>query len=821
MNKIFTLIFILSFTLFGQTYKQVKIYLNDNEDIRTLASFNLIFDHFHRTKDNAIVTFLNDAEFNRLTMLNYRYEVLIDDWYAYYNKLPKMNSFEKQFSIEKSKNQYGVKNFGYGSMGGFYTYDEVVQKLDEMKLLYPKLITAKNEIGKSVEGRSVYWVKISDNPDVDANEPKVLYTALIHAREPESMMQMLYFMFYLLENYGTDAEATYLVNNRELYFIPVINPDGYVYNQTTDSTGGGMWRRNRRNDGTTDGIDLNRNFGPYAYWNAPNGGSSLNPTDDTYRGTAPFSEPETQNIANFLALRKIKNALNYHSYGNDLIYPYGALEKETPDSLIFREFASDITKSNHYTTGTDQSTVGYSTRGNSDDYMYDGDTAVIGKIFAMTPEVGNGNDGFWPAQQRIFPIAEENLFPNLYYAWVAGGYVSLSNYSFDRESFAQGDTVHLAAVIKNKGLSDAANVSFSFLSDPSKATIINGSAIINHLNARESFKIDSTLAFIINPNFKNGENIQLIFSTTLADVPMSSDTIELTVGTANIVFRDTSTTPLTNWNITSNVAQKWGATTSSYVSAPNSFTDSPNGVYENNATVVMTLKDSINLSAIANPKLAFWTKFEFESDYDCGKVEISSDQGKTWIAIGGKYANSAVGQGRQFPINSPIYDGTRQNWVKEEIDLKQFTGKQIKIRFSLLSDQAIQRDGWYLDDISIVTFDNITLLNEVSAPLDFSLLQNYPNPFNPSTVINYQIAPLNLPDKSGETSVFVSLKVYNILGKEIATLVNEEQQAGKYSVKFDVTIHHQLTTNTLSSGVYFYQLRAGNFVETKKMVLLR
>ncbi|MFA4922745.1 MAG: M14 family zinc carboxypeptidase, partial [Ignavibacteriaceae bacterium] len=165
MNKIFTLIFILSFTLFGQTYKQVKIYLNDNEDIRTMATFNLIFDHFHRTKDNAIVTFLNDAEFNRLTMLNYRYEVLIDDWYAYYNKLPKMNSLEKQLAIEKSTNQFGVKNFGYGSMGGYYTYDEVVQKLDEMKSLYPNLITAKNEIGKSVEGRSVYAVKISDNPD--------------------------------------------------------------------------------------------------------------------------------------------------------------------------------------------------------------------------------------------------------------------------------------------------------------------------------------------------------------------------------------------------------------------------------------------------------------------------------------------------------------------------------------------------------------------------------------------------------------------------------------------------------------------------------
>ncbi|MFA6598214.1 MAG: M14 family zinc carboxypeptidase [Ignavibacteriaceae bacterium] len=812
MNKVLVFFFVISFTLFGQTYRQVKIYLNNNDDIRTLASFNLDLDHFHRTKDNAIVTFLIDAEFNRLTLLNYRYEVLIDDWRAHYNKLPKMNALEKQSELKKSQNKYGVKNFGYGSMGGYYTYDEVVQKLDEMKSLYPNLITAKEEIGKSVEGRSVYAVKISKNPDVDEDEPEVLYTALIHAREPESMMQLLYFMYDLLENYGTDAEVTYLVNNRELYFIPVINPDGYVYNQSTDPKGGGMWRKNR---GASDssGVDLNRNFGPYAYWNASNGGSATNPADDTYRGAAPFSEPETQNVRNFLLSHKIKNALNYHSFANELIYPYGALEKETPDSLIFREFATDMTKYNHYTSGTDQSTIGYSTRGNSDDYMYDGDSMAIGKIFAMTPEVGNATDYFWPIQQRILPIAEENLFPNLYYAWVAGAYVSLSNYAFDRENFMPGDTVHLTASVKNKGLSDAANVSISFLPDPSKASIVSAPPTISNLKSRESYLNDSGFVFVLNPTLKNGEVVQLVLATALGGVPMASDTIPITIGKTNIVFNDTSLTPLTKWDVTSNGTPKWGATTSAYVSAPNSFTDSPDGVYANNATVVMTLKDSINLSTISNPKLSFWTKYDIENDYDCGVVEISSDDGKTWGAVGGTYANGGSGQGRQLAYNSPVYDGRQQNWVKEKIDLKKFSGKQIKIRFKLLSDGSIPKDGWYLDDISIITFDDITSSsrNEISTPLDFHLLQNYPNPFNPETVISYQLL----------VSSKVTLKIYDILGNEVETLLNEEQPAGNHSIKFDATINHQLTTNALSSGIYFYQLRAGNFVETKKMVLIR
>ena len=96
-------------------------------------------------------------------------------------------------------------------------------------------------------------------------------------------------------------------------------------------------------------------------------------------------------------------------------------------------------------------------------------------------------------------------------------------------------------------------------------------------------------------------------------------------------------------------------------------------------------------------------------------------------------------------------------------------------------------------------------------PDEFKLFQNYPNPFNPTTVISYQVS----------VNSKVSLKVFNILGKEIVTLVNKEQNAGSYSINFDATNNHQLTTNPLPSGIYFYQLRAGQFVETKKMILLR
>ena len=142
-----------------------------------------------------------------------------------------------------------VTGFDFGSMGGYYTFAEIEADLDEMFSLYPNLITQKFSIGTSIEGRTIWAVKISDNPNMSENEPAVGFDALVHAREPQSMATQMYFMWYLLENYGTDSEATYLINNREIYCVPCFNPDGYEYNRQTDPNGGGYWRKNRRNNG--------------------------------------------------------------------------------------------------------------------------------------------------------------------------------------------------------------------------------------------------------------------------------------------------------------------------------------------------------------------------------------------------------------------------------------------------------------------------------------------------------------------------------------------------------------------------------------------
>ncbi|MCX6150006.1 MAG: T9SS type A sorting domain-containing protein [Ignavibacteriales bacterium] len=105
-----------------------------------------------------------------------------------------------------------------------------------------------------------------------------------------------------------------------------------------------------------------------------------------------------------------------------------------------------------------------------------------------------------------------------------------------------------------------------------------------------------------------------------------------------------------------------------------------------------------------------------------------------------------------------------------------------------------------VDDL---VYGNATSVESENIPAVFQLKQNYPNPFNPSTKINYEIPATG----------FVSLKVYDMLGKEVATLVNEEKLAGDYEIEF--------APQGLLSGIYFYKLKAGNFVETRKMILLK
>jgi hypothetical protein len=301
------------------------------------------------------------------------------------------------------------------TMGGFRTHSHIVAYMDTIHMDHPTITTAKFSLGLSIEGRELWAMKISDNPDVDEEEPEVLFDALHHAREPIGPEIILYTMDHLTDNYGSDPTVTDIVNTREMWFVPMINPDGYVYNETTNPGGGGMWRKNRRdNGGGIYGVDLNRNYG--YEWGYDDIGSDPNPSGTTYRGTAPFSEPETQAIRDFCNSRKFSIAMNYHSYGNLLLYPWGYDRFYTPDQLYYAAIGDSATSFNGYNPVPGW--VLYVANGDSDDWMY-GEQSTKPLIFSFTPEVGSSSDWFWPDPSRIAPLREENLPVNLLMAQIA------------------------------------------------------------------------------------------------------------------------------------------------------------------------------------------------------------------------------------------------------------------------------------------------------------------------------------------------------------------------------------------------------------------
>jgi hypothetical protein len=386
---------ILFFVIFAladastQQVIQARIYPADKLQMKEIFSLQLDISFVEPGTYIEIIT--DQEELDQLRSLGYDIEVVHQDLVAFY-----------QSRLAEAKD-----------MGGYHTYSEIMAELDAMHTLYPSITTAKMDIGHSLEDSVIWAFKISDNPDSDEDEPEVFFNSLTHAREPAGMEVLLYFMWYLLDNYGIDSLATYLVDNRELWFVPVMNPEGYCYNENNYPDGGGMWRKNRRDcPGADWGVDLNRNYG--YMWGYDDDGSSPDCRDETYRGAGPFSEPSTQVARDFYLSRNFVMSLDNHCHGMWLLYPWGYDRVYTPDHNLFAAIAESMAVLNGHIPGTCWETLNYAVNGGSIDWEYE----ELG-IIAISPEIGTSEDGFWPPESRILPLCELELSSNLLFAELA------------------------------------------------------------------------------------------------------------------------------------------------------------------------------------------------------------------------------------------------------------------------------------------------------------------------------------------------------------------------------------------------------------------
>jgi PKD repeat protein len=687
------IIICLSWSANAQDYSRLKVFVTNDQLIK-LGNLGVTIDHGIRKEGSFFISDFSSAERAIMNQYEYDYEVLIEDVEQYYIDI--LNHPEKQESVLKNAscastsgsgsnyaNPATPTNFNLGTMGGYLKYNEMLAELDAMVQQYPNLITAKAPISSFVthENRPIYHVKISDNPNVNETEPKVLYTAIHHAREPMSLMETIFFMWYVLENYGTNEEITYLVNETQMFFVPCINPDGYVYNETTNPNGGGMWRKNRRNNGGgVYGVDLNRNYG-YGWGTT---GTSTNTSNDTYCGTAPYSEPEVQAMRWLVQNHNFVTAFNAHTYARSILFPIGTTTAEFADHHdYFQAETNHMVQFNGYTPM--KSSLLYQASGDSDDYMYKMDIGVGVKdtMFVHTPEVGTA---FWQPSSEIIATCKEMVFPNLILAHITRNYVVVKDTDPMNISTLSGDFNHSANRLGR--MSGTVTVSLQPLLNVASV----GSPIVYNMNLMQTQA--GAISYSLNPTIQFGDQIKYIIKTDNG-LWVKRDTIIKTFGAYNLQVTE-------NASVSSNWTGNWNTTTSTFVSSPRCFTDSPSGNYVNNANTTYSYVPTIDLSNAYAAKISFYAKWNIEADYDYVQFQVSTDGGSTWIGQCGNYTNAGTSaNGSVQPNNQPVYDGIMTNWVLEEINLSDYLGQVIKVRFQLRSDNGTRKDGFYFDDFSI------------------------------------------------------------------------------------------------------------------------
>jgi hypothetical protein len=755
---------------------------------------------------------LNESELNLLSQKGVSYEVVQEDMTNFYSEraikdLPraklaleqekKNGTFQKSVSIKdvivnnigqnddcSEINWLVPTNFNLGTMAGCLTLDELNTDLDKMRTLYPNLISVKTNISPTNqlthEGRPVYYVKISDNPDTnEINEPQTLITGMTHSREVTSMMNTVFFMWYVLENYATDPYIKNLVDNNEIYFVPVVNPDGFRWNQTIAPSGGGLQRKNLRpgvsDSGTTSstnnkrGVDLNRNFG-YYYGGT---GSSSDPMVDTYRGTAAFSEPESQMMRDFVQSKNIKTALNHHAYSNVIPHPInGNATTTTGREDEFAKFGHDLSQYNRYLYGPAPGIL-YAASGDLSDWMTGGTndgTGSIGSgkaVLAASPENGALSEGsFWPTPSLITNICKRAVRMNFVAINTAGKYAKFHDLT---QSNIPAITSTLTFGIERLGQTDG---TFTLTVTPVSSNILSVSSPVAETGMTKLEQRNITSSLVLRNGIQANEKIEYKISLSNGDYMLYETTI-LKYYNPTILFQDNpETDALTRWDLSPN--KSWVNDNTSSFSGTNSIRDTGNSYGFNlNNTITTQTGQVTSLAGASKVVIQYYTKWDLERNFDFVQIQGSVNGTNGWTPLCGTYtkpfaptettghvSKTTDNFQQTNALSSSLYDGNQMNkWVMEEIVIDATNNSFLvgatspKFRFVLRTDADNRADsynttfdGFYFDDFKVIKVTDFT-------PAECSIATTW----NGTTWSN------GLPNKDIATSITGNLTVTNDL----------------------------------------------------------
>ncbi len=644
--------------------------------------------------------------------------------------------------------------------GQYHSYDEVVQILRDVANNYPG-ICRLDSLGTSWEGRWIYCVKVSDEPWIeDPAEPDVVFDGCHHAREWATVEIPLFYADTLTSAYASVPEIQELVDNHEIWLIPIVNVDGYVYDYPVRR----RWRKNRQPFGGAVGTDLNRNYNgccngdAYGDWGAiPAGGSVTHrPSSEVFCGAYGEWAPAVSAYAEFFRTHEVSANITYHSYGEEVLWPWGYTPTPTPDGAVYTQYAQQIASriqrlgSGYY----DPCQWLYPTQGSTDDYAYGWPHYVGGyPCLSFTIEAGTS---FYQPELDLDHICRENF----------KGALWLAQHSDSVRQYLLGEVP--APIISQMGTSGTGTYVVSWT--PRKPE--RNQPLMWQLDelSQYSFAVDD-----------------LESGTALWDLSGFSWSTAQSHSGAHSLYSEA-------WDNMSNTA------TTAY-------------------PYIVQRGDS----------LSFWCWYDLESTYDVAVVELSVDA-REWIQLDERY------------------NGWSGGWVRESYSLAPWEGMSIYIRFRGMCDDAVLREGFYVDDVDPVPhFGSVQTLSSsipdtfyqiASQPSgrywyrargqnswgwgnfsileDIEVLTGIDERIASGTGIGFWVrgnvgreilAACRLPTRAS-----VSLCLYDGAGRKVRSLLEGEQLAGTYEVGLP---------KGLASGVYFLRFEAGSFQSTKKALLLR
>lgn len=301
--------------------------------------------------------------------------------FAARQEAPEIKAYEKEVEKKKKAAEKEMRETKRRDperhLRPYQTYDEIMSDLDQLIASHPDFITG-GAFGRTPGGHDLRWVRLNAG---QGDKAEVLITANIHAQELAGGQMALALLHYLADNYQTSLDVKDLLSKADIYFIPVMNPDGMARASAQQADHGVTWFV-RKNDNK---VDLNRNY-PYPA-DAPerlkDSAGSPKQVSETYRGPEPFSEPESRAVDAFVAQHHFVLSLGYHTSGGLILYCPGTFPDSLPDTGLMHEIALAYQAKQFDKYQVEPAIDLYPTIGALDDYLYH----RYG-ILALTVEVG-------------------------------------------------------------------------------------------------------------------------------------------------------------------------------------------------------------------------------------------------------------------------------------------------------------------------------------------------------------------------------------------------------------------------------------------------